>query len=790
MADKQQIRRRGLLQGALGVIATPVVAAWARAGRGNAAPVVGAALTPVEVPPAQLTRTWLGPSYWANRLGDFRLTQGRMECLDAGRLRSVSVLTRELNGSAGSATISVRTGTLASGAGFSGFLVGAGAGQLDYRAAALVQAAAGTNGGLLCVYDSDGQVKFRDHESESKPLGYAVKPSSARSGTAPPRASGEDVVLSLTITPDSRGSFTLRLGARRFSGNALLHTAELTGVPARLVTGGIALVSSPLAGSAARYWFRDLQTSGTKITDRPDRSLGPILGTLFSLSGPVLKMTAQFLPVGASEDQTARLQIRAPGTTAWADAGVAGIGAGYTAQFRITDWDASRDWDYRVVWGLGTPAEHAWTGTVGRDPSAQARVTVGAVNCVVHTYRRLDAGSKSAPRLPGESTLGLYTDQNLYFPYAPLVENLGKQTPDLLVALGDQFYEHRPTEIPTGESPTLDFLYKYYLWLWSFRELTRDRPTIVMVDDHDVLQGNLWGNEGAEAPNNNQGAGGYVKSADFVNAVQRVQTGHNPDAYDPTPVQQGITVSYGAFSYGGVSFAFVEDRKFKYGPRAQGPTGPTPVEQLPILGPRQEAFLEDWVTMHPGQPKVCLTQTVFASVQTDPERQPLRESDSASYPEARNRALGIIKRARAVMVSGDQHLSSVVRHGVTSFEDGPVQFVGPAGGTAYQRWFEAEGLANPGDTPHTGDFTDAWGNKAKVLAVANPKVTLAEYQQAYPGQRGIGDRALKSEGYAVVFVDKAAGEYVMEAWPWEVDPSAPEAEPFAGWPVRVAFESA
>lgn len=56
--------------------------------------------------------------------------------------------------------------------------------------------------------------------------------------------------------------------------------------------------------------------------------------------------------------------------------------------------------------------------------------------------------------------------------------------------------------------------------------------------------------------------GGYAESADWVNMVQRVQCAHNPDPYDPIPVLQDITVYYTAFAYG-VSFAVLEDRKFK-----------------------------------------------------------------------------------------------------------------------------------------------------------------------------------------------------------------------------------
>ncbi len=288
----------------------------------------------------------------------------------------------------------------------------------------------------------------------------------------------------------------------------------------------------------------------------------------------------------------------------------------------------------RSCTGRARRRQATYNGSIPRDPTGQASIAVGIINCTIHTFRPLDrASTGGAAALPGSQPLGLHTANNIYFPYANLAKNLAKQQPDLLVSLGDQLYEHRPTITSSDPAPTLDYLYRYYLWLWAFGSLTRDRPTIVMVDDHDVAQGNLWGHSGAAAPNGNLQAGGYVKAASFINMLQRIQTGHNPDAFDPTPVLQGIGVYYAAFRYGGVSFAILEDRKFKGGDadgiQANGTAYPS---TTPLLGARQEQFLTSWASADAGMPKVCLTQTLWGCLQTDENGAKVTDFDSDGYP--------------------------------------------------------------------------------------------------------------------------------------------------------------
>ena len=187
---------------------------------------------------------------------------------------------------------------------------------------------------------------------------------------------------------------------------------------------------------------------------------------------------------------------------------------------------------------------------------------------------------------------------------------------------------------------------------------------------------------------------------------------------------------------------------------------------------------------------ICLTQTLFGCLQTSPAGRPLVDFDSNGYPKlGRDRAIQLLRAGRALVLSGDQHLASVVRHGIDSFTDGVVQFSGPQGGTGWTRWFEpAERLPNAGATPNTGDFIDGFGNKMRVLAVANPKVSFAEYRKHIQGRgQGIGDRALKCDGYGIVRVDTAARTFVLECWPWNAGPGSAQ---YPGWPVRLRFDEA
>lgn len=749
------------------------------------------------IPAAGSTRHWLGPELWGNRLQDWQFNDGRVECLqgEAGyELRTAAILTREVVTGNAPGHLRVRTGigTGADEPGFCGFLIGVGNGELDHRAAALAQRSSGTGGGLLCTYESDGSVKFREHTDEANPVTYAELPVDEQTSADRPTADDE-IRLAVDILPQDGDKFTVHTRALEAESGDILAEAVRRDIPERNLLGGVSLVSSPMPGeNGPRWWFERLTTGGGKIERHPERTFGPIAGTLYSVDESVLKLSAQLLPIGDSDPKTVRLRYRPASNSETWQTEQTTLGPGYTARFRFEGWDSSRAWEYQVVYEDGTGQEWRYDGRIDADPEGTDELTLGLLSCIEVCARKLDE-TDTPSDYSQDSVPGRYTSANISFPCAILAENLRVHEPELLICVGDQVYENKPTLVDDRDDPELDYLYKWYMWLWSFRDLTRDTPTVVLIDDHDVYQPMLWGSGGEQTAMGNLFDGGYVGTAEFVNRVQRIQCGHNPDPYDSTSAERGISTYYGSFTYGGTNFAMLEDRKFKIGP---GETEERKQREAELLGERQEQFLEEWATDRDDEAaNVCLTQTCFASTLTIPggkpatlDEAPKLSTEANGFPKGgRDRAIKHLREAGALVLAGDLHLPMLVRHGLDTHTDGVVQFVGPGGSAPFVRWFNpAESLPNGRGYPNTGNVTDDFGNKVRMLAVKNPDISHETLERDPSGNRLL-DREKRPDGYGIVRVDYENEMFIIECWPWSVDPTTDDANQFTGWPYRLPF---
>lgn len=751
-----------------------------------------AKLSPVETRAIMADGTWLGPAYWANRLQDWRREGDWLTCTKGGEsfeVRTAFLLTREI-GANGSGQLACEI-ALAMGEGsqgFGGFLIGIGAGELHPLSASLAQRGSGAGGGIMAVIDETGRPHFREHNDDANPLAFAeLEAESSGSGELDLKDGSARLTLSIADVGGGRNRVTLTAQQGSTS-----RSATIEGVPHRHVTGGVALVSSPPPRKAgAAFRFAHITTGGARIGVHEDRALGPCISALYSVANGVLNMVAQFQAIGAKAPQQAALEIRRKGGR-WQRVAEAPIEDGFAAVFRVTKWDSSKAAEYRIMWLGGKSPELVYAGEIRRDPVHEKRdLVVNMQSCVLSTQQAME-DNKVKFSVPEETRYGRYSPKNFNYPHDDLVRNSLAHDPDLVFASGDQYYEMNPTrKWQPGDDVVLDTLYRWYQWCISYAPLTKDRPTIVLVDDHDVLQGNLWGDQGRVAPDGDETWGGYTKPLNMVRMVHRVQCGGNPDPADPTPVLNDVPVCYAAFEWGGTEIAIVEDRKWKTAP-IQGPGLLGHVGEM--LGERQEKFLAEWAARDTGKPRLILTQTAWATIETEKNGKPLINFDGNGYPTlGRRRGVQLAKDAKALLLSGDQHMASLVRHGIDTHTDGPMQFTSPSGGTFWQRWFEPdEALANARDgLPHTGDWRDAFGNPMRVLAVANPGVTYAAFREhVKPTSQILYDRALKKEGYGVVRVDHASRKFRIECWAWDHDPLQSPDGQFPGWPYDLSFEDA
>lgn len=618
-----------------------------------------------------------------------------------------------------------------------------------------------------------------------------VQPGDKPEGVLPPR-----VRLVVKGEPMGENSYGLSVEARDAANDVLISSAVRIVEPSR-VLGNVAVVSHPgsqsKAAAPALFSFEGWSVSGEAVVNQPDQANGVVLGTQYTLTDNVLKMTAQLMPLGTSDPLTAELQIDRDGR--WfkaADAPI--IVPGWTATFRVNDWDDTKDTRYRVVYRLpdqGKTRAYTWAGTVRRDPVDKERIVVAGFTGN-HMNSKTIGRNWNGDR---DSEAGNWV-AGMYFPHEDLTDRVEQHRPDLLFFSGDQVYEGGSPTFADRQNIELDYLYKWYLFVMSYRDLMKDIPTVTIPDDHDVYQGNVWGQGGRKSPGRDHD-GGYVHPATFVNMVHRTQVAHLPDPVDPTPIEQGISYYTSDVKWGRVSFAVLADRMFKNGSNGQGlpPSGtgrpdhynnPTfdtadlDIAGMKLLGERQLKFLDDWAADWRGvEMKMALSQTVFANMAT--HHGPnlgylIADLDSNGWPQTgRNKAIGTLRKAFAFHLAGDQHLATLVHHGIDEHRDAIWSFCVPSVANFYPRaWApQAQGPYQiPQPEQFLGDRLDGFKNKVTVYAASNPGKDMGHLPKTlHDGM----------PGYGIVIVDKTNRTYTAQCWPRYADPKDPS-QMYAGWP--------
>ncbi len=693
-------------------------------------------------------RRWVGADFWANRLQNWEVKNGKIYCSRPEELSTLHLLTHEMQSSKSSSEISFEVGrnelAASDTAAKAGIIIGLSDESLNYKARAMIQRFTSNEDGVWIGIK--GNRLFAQDLPTSKILCNADVTANFKSK--------ESIIIRLLIsrTKKNEPRIYLYVDGRFVQEIAIANENK---------NGSIALaIGSTKDGN--EFYFNNLSLSN--LASKRERTFGPISTCLYTLNDNVLNFSAQLMPINLHENDSVVIELQHDNK--WLKFATVAV-SGNQARLRDFTWNHNQAMPYRTRLKRGDLLVGSFYEGVIATPNQNANeVRIAAVSC-----NGIYAISQH------------YMDyRSIWTPYELLEQKHKELRPDLLVFLGDQMYETRP--LPLETKPHLlesDYNYRWLLWCLEMNDLTRNLPTVIMMDDHDYFQGNLWGDGSRladkEVPANlpahyltheddwQTDNGGFVMDVEFLNRAQLLQTGHLPQTYSKSenPIKNYFTT----LNFNGVGMAILEDRKFKSAPLKALPNVPSIVgialsdsivtdslenKEAVLLNDEQLKMLNDWSAEWKRQDmKLVFTQSVYACLSSVRRgyvpylsdnitvnntsligARLAKDMDANGWPKnGRDTALKVIRKSAALIVGGDQHFPSISQQGIKDWKDASYTLTIPALSNTYPRFF----IPDSSDFHGNNNYKDGFGNKVSMLAYSNPvkKDSMPMWHEGAPG---------------------------------------------------------
>ncbi|MDD8020901.1 MAG: hypothetical protein PHU81_06935 [Acidobacteriota bacterium] len=742
----------------------------------------------------EINRPWPGPDFFASNFEDWQVKTGRLQCLTPALNRYVYFLTGEMEGLAGGFQASFKAKINSSVSrprlkNYIGLRVGIKGKDGDYRQSAVA------GGGLDLGLTTDGLLFIGDLESVSSIETQEIIKAALMTG----------VEFKIRVEIND-GGYQLELGLYELQNGKLLNKLEDNGPESEKVKGGLALVSSlpemkinQSSLSVSEFW--QLELEGDLLETHPERQLGPLAFTLYSLNRSQLKLRAQAIPGSLPEESLVAFEVEDNGQ--WqrtASEKIQPENAGVL--FSIKDWNSKQTVTYRLV-------ILDKNGQETRLPSFRGQIS-------------------SEPDNPEEIRLAvLASGSEIDYPYSQVVASLKNLNPDVLFFGGNQVFGRPPAWWQEEVSPDRlkqEYLRQWILFGWAFADLLKDRPAIITPEARDYFQLKLWGNGGktdaGEKASNfilGQDEGGFLLPAEFIRLVLVTQTSHLPDSPAPELTGIGLKPYYCQVNYGGLSLAVLDDRMFKTPPGSALPEAKirngwaenpafdvlkeAEAKRADLHGKDQLDFLQGWAEDWSGQVefKAALSQSLWVCLETTPagvagdealfksppplpgeyppDDQPTADFNSGGWPKnGRDEAIKILRKALAIHLAGGGGPAASLRYGLSRYDEASYAFVPkPLMAASKLRWFPRKDKTATKTAPvATGNLTDAFGNRFSVKAVANPSATAD------------GGEGHEASGFGLVRFKKD-GTIIFENWSVTQGMSWPGSSLLSGWPISSSF---
>jgi len=343
---------------------------------------------------------WVGPKYWGNRLQDWRLKNGMAICNITAENRTLQLLTLQKTDDFSPLVVSVVINLLNENIvpedeGCLGLRLGCKGPFDDYRSAAVF--GKGLNIGL----NPSGKLQVGDQFFETNLVRIP-----------------NNYKLVAAFSP-SENIYLLTVSIFDPITDQLIHAQENIIVPGKSVEGNFALLADVKSQtnnkSQPSVGFSDWSISSNQLVSNKEQLYGPICFAQYTLHNNKLKLTAQLAPIEEIKDHAVILQFKEQGI--WKtriNAKLEHIGR--AVNFEVENWNTNSDVPYRIMLEIPLKNEtHQYTyeGTIAKEPMEKDVVSAAVFSCNFHYG----------------------------FPDNDVHENVSKLNPDIILFLGDQFYE-------------------------------------------------------------------------------------------------------------------------------------------------------------------------------------------------------------------------------------------------------------------------------------------------------------------------------------------------------------
>ncbi len=672
---------------------------------------------------------WIGESFWPNSLQEWEVKNGKVYCSRPSRMSTLHYLPFENfeNSLSGSFLVGRNDTAAIDSFGKAGIIIGLSNNKLNYNSRSMIHLYSLEEDGYWIGIEYD-HVFIEELSSHEKAVSNSLDTS--------------------LLNKYNRAGLTLDYNMVQ-QGDSLVLVVFVDNIVAaemyvsrNILEGSICFAASSKQRNS-EYFFNDLLLP---LADLSERNFGPISTCLYSFNADVLNFSAQLAPLAKEKNYELLLEVRRNGF--WQKLRRLPVDTfAMQARFRNIKWNREGSTPYRVsLWNNKEMIGTYYEGHITKQ-SKKNEVKIMAMSC------------NGIPFISNSNT----DYKTFWTPYEMIHEKVKLENPDLLVFLGDQMYESRPVMMETDSTLFIaDYYYRWLLWCREFNDVTRNLPCLIILDDHDYRQGNLWGDGAKKAsviPDSlppqyktheddwQTDNGGFLMNEAFLNLAEILQTGHLPNAYDLSSRSYFTTLNFN-----GIGIALLEDRKFKTSPITALPNisilngialnDTLSFEKLnnshsTLLGNTQLKMLDQWSENWNGEiMKIAFTQSVYAALSSTKkgfvpyDSTNISINDSVAYPthlskdmdcngwpkSGRDTALLMIRKSSALLVGGDQHFPSITQQGIKDWRDASYSFTIPAVNNTYPRFF----LPDSSDSFGNNNYIDGFGNKVSMDIFNNP----------------------------------------------------------------------